>query len=151
MLIRIMVPSCSVTVTIVVRSAATVNRTTGSQNEAENQLPAAHRPGHDGPHGSVSAATYPAVGLLHGRPRSLTTRPQGGDQPCCASARSQEPRPRPQELPLNPESSHIGEYEPQGSVGRARVWPARRRETLPGLLRHASPPLRQVPRQRERQ
>jgi hypothetical protein len=114
-------------------------------------LPAAHRPGHDGPHGSVSAATYPAVGLLHGRPRSLTTRPQGGDQPCCASARSQEPRPRPQELPLNPESSHIGEYQPQGSVGHARVRPARRRETLPGLLRHASPPLGQVPRQRERQ
>lgn len=76
---------------------------------------------------------------------------RGGDQPCCASARSQEPRPRPRELPLNPESSHIGEYRPQGSVGRARVRPARRREILPGLLRPASPPLGQVPRQRERQ
>src|SRR5215813_2351394 len=71
--------------------------------------------------------------------------------PCCASARSQEPRPRPRELPLNPESNHIREYRPQGTVGRARVRPARRRETLPGLPWHASPPLGQVPRQRERQ
>ena len=114
-------------------------------------MPGAHRPGHDGPHGSVSAATYRSRPVARSAPESDDPAPGAATAPCCASARSQEPRPRPRELPLNPESNHIHEYRPQGTLGRARVRPARRRETLHGLLRHASPSLGQVPRQRERQ